>query len=121
MPTLFLLGDADLLIPVAGGPVRVPWGNRTVVRPPIRDTLSRWAAALVCGPGSALDAEPDGLTRERFAAPPGSAFEAVTVPGLGHHWPGGKGQFNPRLAGPTSDRLDANREIWSFFRRHRLE
>jgi len=97
VPTLFLLGEADLLIPVAGGPVRLPWGNRTVVRPPIRDTITRWESRL------------------------GTPFEVVTVPGLGHHWPGGKGQFNTRIGGPTSDGLDANREIWAFFRRHRLE
>ena len=96
VPTLFILGDVDPLIPLHGGPVRLPWGNRTVVRPPIRDTVERWAARL------------------------GGEFPVVAVPGLGHHWPGGKGQFNPRLGGPTSDRLDANREIWAFFRRHRL-
>lgn len=97
VPTLFLHGDADLLIPVVGGPVRLPWGNRTVTRPPIRDTITRWESRL------------------------GASVEVVTVPGLGHHWPGGKGQFNPRLGGPTSDRLDANREIWTFFRRHRVK
>lgn len=120
VPTRFVIGDADLLIPIGGGPVRLPWGNRTVTRPPIRETVLRWASRLGCTTGSETNAASDGVTEEQFAAPPGCEFAVVTVRGLGHHWPGGKGQFNPRLAGPISDGLGANADLWSFFRRHRL-
>ena len=122
VPTLYIVGDSDLLIPLHGGTVRLPWGNRTEVRPPVSDTLAKWATAIGCRakPEESLE---DRMVRAVF--PPLSRFAlefaAVVVHGLGHHWPGGKGQFNPRLGGPTSDRLDGNREIWSFFRRHRLQ
>lgn len=120
VPTRFIIGDADLLLPLDGGPVRLPWGNRTVTRPPIRETVWRWAERLGCPMPPAPAAARDGVTDVRFAAA-GCDFAWLTVHGLGHHWPGGKGQFNPRLAGPTCDTVDANAEIWSFFRRHRLE
>jgi polyhydroxybutyrate depolymerase len=119
VPTRFLLGDSDLLIPPAGGPARLPWGNRVVDRPPIRDTLTRWAAALGCGPEPPTVIGLSEIAEERFSCPTGCEFSLVLVHGLGHHWPGGRGQFNPRLAGPASDRFDANADLWAFFRRHR--
>lgn len=121
VPTLFLQGDADLLIPLNGGSVRLPWGNRTITRPPIRESLERWAAMLGCSPVPKVVSDANGVTVARYPSAAGVEFTTVTVAGLGHHWPGGKGQFNPRIGGPTSDRYDANAEIWTFFRRHRLE
>jgi polyhydroxybutyrate depolymerase len=36
---------------------------------------------------------------------------------LGHHWPGGRAQLNPRTAGPPSDAVNATEMIWEFFRK----
>ena len=40
----------------------------------------------------------------------------MTVDGLGHHWPGGKGRLNPRIAGPPSDRVNGTELVWEFFK-----
>jgi polyhydroxybutyrate depolymerase len=111
--TLYTLGTRDLLIPFRGGAVRLPWHNRLVPRPPITETLERWAAAIGCSPIPVLQRE--GTVRvERYPGP--VPFEAVTVDGLGHHWPGGGAQLNPRMAGPPSNAVNATELIWDFFR-----
>ena len=45
-------------------------------------------------------------------------FTVMVVEGLGHHWPGGRGQLKRSLAGQPTDRLDANSAVWEFFQRH---
>lgn len=117
VPTLYLVGDHDLLIPLDGGPVRVPWGNRVVERPTVDARLGKWAIALGCSPTPEVVSDADGVREERFAGP--VEFTKLTVSGLGHHWPGGKAMFNPRIAGPPSDRVNGCERVWGFFERHR--
>jgi polyhydroxybutyrate depolymerase len=113
--TLFLIGDADPLVPLAGGTVTTPWG-RTEVRPSVAATLEKWAMALGCAltPRRAQDGE----VREDVYGPgrEGVTLRAITIAGLGHHWPGGRGELSRRLAGPPSDHLNATDVIWEFFR-----
>ena len=118
VPTLFIVGTRDPLVPYRGGTVELPWGNKLIHRPPVVGTLERWAAINSCSIPSILEGEAAGVRDEVFPGP--VEFRSLTVDGLGHHWPGGEGQFNPRMGGPTSDRLDANRRIWDFFQRHTL-
>ncbi len=114
VPTLYVIGDSDLLLPLNGGPARIPWGNRVVQRRPIEESLAKWAAALGCEPNARLVSD----TEARYDGP--VEFTRLIVPGLGHHWPGGKGQFNPRIAGPITRTLDGCRRVWEFFARHYL-
>jgi polyhydroxybutyrate depolymerase len=120
MPTLYIIGTRDPLVPQEGGDVVLPWGGMVMRRPPVTDTLRRWAAALGC-PGEPSLVREDGGVREMLygPAPGGAEVRAFYVEGLGHHWPGGRGQLKKRLAGPPSDRLDANAVIWDYFARHR--
>jgi polyhydroxybutyrate depolymerase len=120
VPTLYVIGDADPLLPLAGGEARLPWATEPVRRPPVRTTLERWAAAIGCDPVPRVESDAGGVRVEVFPSPVGTEFRAVTVAGLGHHWPGGRGRLNPRIGGRPSDRLDANALVWDFFRRHRL-
>ena len=114
VPTLYTVGTRDLLIPLRGGDVRLPWTNRLVRRPPVAETLERWAAAIGCSPVPQFVRD-DGTVRvERYPGP--VVFDAVTVEGLGHHWPGGGAQLNPRMAGPPSGAVDATAMIWEFFK-----
>ncbi len=117
VPTLYVIGDEDRLLPLDGGPVRLPWGNRVVERPAIDDTLARWAAALGCEPVPQLVGETDGVREERFLGP--VEFTKLVIGGLGHHWPGGQAMFNPRIAGPPSDVVNGCRRVWEWFERHR--
>lgn len=114
VPTLYTIGTQDLLIPLRGGEIRLPWTNRLVSRPPVNETLERWAGGLGCSPIPVLQSD-DGTVRvERYPGP--ARFEAMTIDGLGHHWPGGGAQLNPRMAGPPSDAINATETIWEFFR-----
>lgn len=118
VPTLFLIGSRDPLVPPRGGLVELPWGNKLAKRPPILASLERWAVANGCSPVSRVEVETPDVREELF---PGRVeFRAITVEGLGHHWPGGRGQFNARIGGPPSDALNANERIWDFFQRHHL-
>lgn len=112
-PTLYVVGDADLLIPLQGGSARVPWGNTVVQRVPVADTLAKWAGMIGCEPTPREVSNEHGVTEAVYPGP--VEFRSVIVSGLGHHWPGGKGQFNPRIGGPYSDRLNANERLWAFF------
>ncbi len=119
-PTLLLAGGDDPLFPLAGGQIGTPWESGPVSRPPLDQTLRRWAAALGCPPGPPVEREEDGVRTLAFPGCEGTEFTARIIRGLGHHWPGGRGQFNPRLAGRPADRLIANDVIWEFFKRHPL-
>jgi polyhydroxybutyrate depolymerase len=119
IPTLYLIGTDDPLIPLGGGPVKVPWANRTVVRPPVVETLTRWAAAIGCEASPDLVRDANGVREEVYPGP--VEFRAVFVEGLGHHWPGGKGQLSERIGGRTSDRVNANELIGEFFQRFQGE
>lgn len=116
VPTLFVIGAADPLVPPAGGVVRSPWGGKRT-RPPIAESLATWAAAIGCTPAPTTVRESADIREDVY--PGGVEFRAVVVAGLGHHWPGGKGRFDPRFAGPPSDRVSGNDLVWEFFRRHR--
>lgn len=119
VPTLYLVGAADPLVPPRGGDVRSPWLHRLIRRPPVAETLDRWAAVIGCGVPSYVESDAGGVRADVYPGP--VAFRAVTVDGLGHHWPGGKGQLNHRIAGPPSGLVDATAEVWRFVARHRID
>jgi polyhydroxybutyrate depolymerase len=96
LPTFYMVGDADPLVPLAGGPVRTFWGNAES-RPPVEQTLRWWGDAIGHPHGSAT-------------------FPVKIIPQHGHHWPGGRGLLGEKLGGPLSTETDATREIWQFFR-----
>jgi polyhydroxybutyrate depolymerase len=122
IPTLFIVGTDDPLIPLQGGEIESPWDVPLSPRLPLQETLHRWAQALGCPlPGHMRSAE-EGVRVEVFGpGREGVQFLVYTVAGLGHHWPGGRGQMNPRFAGPASNKLQANRVIWDFFQKQRRE
>lgn len=113
VPTIYLIGDADPLVPLRGGDVRVPWGNRLISRPPA--TLAHWATANGCDAISTCVPE-ESFAIETYPHPMQVPFQSVIIAGQGHHWPGGKGQLNPRIGGDIAETApDANRLIWDFF------
>jgi polyhydroxybutyrate depolymerase len=118
IPTLYVIGEADPMVPPAGGTVTSPWTGETLERPPALDELNRWAELIGCEPRRVLVGEADGVREERYPGP--VEFIVKTVAELGHHWPGGRGQLKRTLAGLPSDRLDGNSAVWEFFARHRL-
>lgn len=102
LPTLYLIGELDPLIPLHGGVARTPWGMREG-RPKVAESLSRWATAM-------------NLPRlEHVADIPSGILQVRLIPGLGHHWPGGQGKMGEKLGGPIVDHFSANRAIADFF------
>jgi polyhydroxybutyrate depolymerase len=118
VPTLYVIGADDPLVPLRGGDVRSPWRHRLVRRRPVADTLERWATAIGCDRVPVLESDAGGVRVEVYTGP--VAFRSVVIDGLGHHWPGGKEQLNHKIAGPPSNRLDGTAAVWEFFARHRL-
>lgn len=100
VPTLYMIGDSDPLVPLHGGTARTPWG-KVEGRPAVADSLRRWGVAIGHPPGSEL-------------------FPVQIIPGHGHHWPGGKALLGERLGGPAAIAVDATAEIWEFVRKHTL-
>jgi polyhydroxybutyrate depolymerase len=112
IPTVAMIGDRDPLIPVTGGPVLLPWGQRIVERPTIRASWSKWANAMGHEAVPIETKAEHGLTLDYPG--PGS-FRGLVIAGLGHHWPGGAGQLNPRLGGPKLSALNANIHLLEEF------
>jgi polyhydroxybutyrate depolymerase len=121
IPTLFLVGARDPLVPFDGGEVRSPWTGETSWRPPVQESLHRWARALGCPTDPVVMQCRDGVRIVRYGPGRNDAeLVAYTIAGLGHHWPGGLGGFTRRIAGEPSGRVKANDIIWAFFQRHTL-
>jgi polyhydroxybutyrate depolymerase len=116
VPTLYITGDADLLIPWQGGPVRLPWGNMSQTRPAVLENLRFWADALGCGAMPMPITDTPTVWLGQYPGP--CEFSVVLVKDLGHHWPGGAGLFNPRIAGPHHTAVSANTLLHEFFTRH---
>ncbi len=116
VPTLYMIGSLDPLVPLRGGEVRSPWQHRYVRRPPVTDTLERWALALKCTAIPQIESESEGVRIETYPGP--VPFRVMVIEGLGHHWPGGQGRFNPRIAGPPSNQINGTELVWDFFQQH---
>ena len=113
MPTLFVVGSDDPLIPIAGGDIRSPWDGRVEHRPPLVVSLARWATALGLDPVPRVVEEANGIRTEQFGD---ERFRCMTIRGLGHHWSGGRGRLKRSIAGQPMSRVSANELIWEFFR-----
>jgi len=117
VPTLYMAGTDDPLVPVNGGYIRSPWDRRVETRPPMAVSLARWARALGIDYVSIRSNESAGVRTDEYSP----EFTAMIIAGLGHHWPGGRGRLLRRLAGQPSNRVNANETIWDFFRRQSVD
>ena len=112
MPTLWIVGKKDPVVPYEGGESTLPWGKRTTA--PVEPALRKWALANGCDveAGRRID---NGVERRRYC----ENFEAVIIDDEGHGWPGGSaGGLGARVLGPATKKYDATREIWEFFKRN---
>ncbi len=113
VPSLCIMGTRDPLVPLRGGNIRSPWDSRLARRPPVRESFERWARAIGCSEVPTSRAHAESVTVDTYTGP--VHCELMLVEDLGHHWPGGKGQLNPRIAGHPSRAIDATEVIWNFF------
>jgi polyhydroxybutyrate depolymerase len=115
LPTLFMIGTADPLLPLPGGDSNLPWGRRST--PPVEESLAVWAKALGCPPDPKTILEAEGVKVQDYG--PGSGGVAMKVyflEGHGHGWPGGSQNLPEQLTGPNTAKIKATDVIWEFFR-----
>jgi len=109
-----------------------PWTNRTVVHKAVEEAIREWVEFNGCPTQPTIETtivaeegRPDAghtATGHRYAPCEGGAdvvFWQLT--GAGHVWPGGRQDHLKQILGPSTQVIDANEVIWSFFSKHALE
>jgi polyhydroxybutyrate depolymerase len=118
VPLMFIVGTDDPLNPIAGGNVKLPWGN-TQYHPPIADSLKEWERMLGCGPQVTTAETRKGIDEVTYdQCEKGGEVVYYTVKGLGHIWPGGRNRLPEQWVGQPSNELNATEVIWEFFKAH---
>jgi polyhydroxybutyrate depolymerase len=127
VPMLSIAGEADPLNPLEGGeimPVVFPGvggaARYSEYKPPIQDSVDRWAALVECpAEATALEAQAEVTAIRYGSCAEGSEVLFYIVDGMGHVWPGATQSELPGAAvGPFSNALDATSVIWEFFESH---
>jgi polyhydroxybutyrate depolymerase len=119
----YITGTADPLNLIEGGVPKRGTGASEKVRakpkPPVRDSILKWAKAVGCPSAPKTTSEVNGVPTDTFG-PGCDGLEVVyiTVEGLGHTWAGGKSLLPEFLVGKRSDRIKATDVIWEFFQMH---
>jgi polyhydroxybutyrate depolymerase len=126
VPMCYITGKADPLNPIEGGVPKLATGIgekiRSKPKPPVGDSILKWAKALGCPPMPASMSEANGVRTETYG-PCHEDAEVVyiTVDGLGHTWAGGKSLLPESMVGAYSDKIKATDVIWEFFQRHPMK
>ena len=115
LPTLYIIGTKDPLMPLEGGEVKSPWGSW--LNPPVVEQLANWAAAIGCETEPNVVAEKDAVRKVEYPSKGnGPTLTVLYLEGHGHHWPGAKQTLPESTIGPIKSRLDATDAIWEFFK-----
>jgi polyhydroxybutyrate depolymerase len=110
VPSITFHGTDDPLVPYHGG------GSYSF--PSATDWAARWAHRNRCA-NDPVTTPLVGATRLAHTGCEGGAEVLLyTIDGGGHTWPGGR-PMPGLLVGRTATDIDATREMWEFFRRHR--
>jgi polyhydroxybutyrate depolymerase len=105
-----------------------PLTKSQVFHPNIDQMILRWAKHDGCAAEPIIaerrtDQGARGHTATRYVfsgCRDGAEVVLWKLTGAGHVWPGGKQKYLERLLGPSTDIIDANREMWNFFKRFSL-
>jgi polyhydroxybutyrate depolymerase len=129
LPICFINGDQDPLVPYLGGKVgflkRLRNRGRVIS---VADSIQFWVTQNHASPDPLdemlPDLDPKDGTRvelKRYnALENGAAVYAYKVIGGGHTWPGGWAYAPHWLIGSTCRDINADQELWNFFRDKRL-
>lgn len=114
LPTLYILGAADPLMPLEGGEVHLPWQTRQ--NPPVREGFEKWAKSLGCETTPSTVFEDNEQKKDVYRPKgDGPTFTVLYLKGHGHQWPGAKVIRRNSGGGPVNTRLDATQTLWEFF------
>ncbi|MBI5395615.1 MAG: hypothetical protein HZA91_10000 [Verrucomicrobia bacterium] len=119
----YITGTADPLNLIEGGAPKLGAGASDKVRakakPPVRDSILKWAKAVGCPTTPKATSESNGVRTETYGpGRDGAEVIYVTVEGLGHTWAGGKSLLPEFMVGKKSDKIKATDFIWEFFQKH---
>jgi polyhydroxybutyrate depolymerase len=119
----YITGTADPLNPIEGGVPRLATRTSDAVRgkpkPPVRDSILKWAGALGCPLATAHASDANGVRIETWCTDTGTAEVVyLAVSELGHTWAGGRSLLPERVVGKTSNKIVTTDVIWEFFQRH---
>lgn len=123
VPMLYITGKADPLNLIEGGVPKLATGVSDKVRakpkPPVRESILKWARALDSPVMPASVSDVNGVRAETYGpGRDGAEVVYITVDGLGHTWAGGRSLLPESMVGGTSDKIKATDVIWDFFRKH---
>lgn len=128
IPVLLINGTADPMVPWTGGEIR--FGRLKLGKVwSVAETVKFWVAHNHCDPNPVITRLPhrgaaDG-TRVRQevygGGREGTEVVLYAIEGGGHTWPQGLRYMPEWFVGKTSQDLEANEVIWSFFKRHSLK
>jgi polyhydroxybutyrate depolymerase len=119
--------DPRALYPGGLGPP-FPLTKSQVFHPNIDEMIKRWADHNGCEAEPTVaerrtDRTPRGHSATKYVYPncrDGASVVLWKLTGAGHVWPGGKQKVLERILGPSTDIIDANREMWEFFKSYAL-
>lgn len=106
-----------------------PMTNTRVFHQSVDSMIEKWRVHNACPARPQVSAllggtpsAPHTATRHLYAPCRGGAEVVLwKLTGAGHVWPGGHRDYLPLLLGAGTAVLDANAEMWSFFRRFRRD
>lgn len=119
----YITGTADPLNLIQGGVPKLATGVSDRVRskpkPPVRDSILKWAKALGCPATTPSISDAHGVRTETYSACMDTAEVVyIAVDGLGHTWAGGRSLLPESMVGKTSNTIRATDVIWEFFQKH---
>jgi polyhydroxybutyrate depolymerase len=121
VPLFHIHGLADLWSPFAGG--RSIWPG-IAIQPPVETGLAFWRRLAGAWREARQTLADSGAELVTYSADGTVWVQLLTIPGLGHHWPGSgpEGVRASRAAiwGPLGPAMDVNEAIFDFFRSHPL-
>jgi polyhydroxybutyrate depolymerase len=121
LPVAVFSGDADPVMPYAGGTVVGPVGGSVTST---TATVAFWVnknLAALSSTTALADVDPaDGTTTDllRYTSSGSGEVAFYRIKGGGHTWPGGTQYASQLLIGKVSKDFSANEAMWSFFLRH---
>jgi polyhydroxybutyrate depolymerase len=117
VPVIAFHGTGDPICPYNGGPSKLGGGTF----PNVPEFFAKWSRRNQCGRNAIESVVAPDVTRLQYT---GCANEAgvvlYTTKGEGHQWPGGRRIAAEWMLGPYSHSIEATRQMWAFFHKHRL-
>ncbi|MFH2012885.1 MAG: PHB depolymerase family esterase [Pseudomonadota bacterium] len=122
---LYITGKTDTLNPIEGGmptlATNTGYKLHTKPKPPVSESILKWAAALGIQLKPAKISDVDGVHTETYGPGRyGSMLVYISVDGLGHTWAGGRNIMPKKIVGETTDKIKATDVIWDFFEKNEI-